>query len=1056
MPNPRISSHIQMPSHRHWIHAALKSLLVLSAVTLPLGVLDPRPASAAVCSTGVITRTSSPVFYIDTGESIVGNYVSYTITNTSGSAYADLWVKLESFSGGRITLAASEDGIVHVGSLANGASKTVFFYLANTTGTGNTSTAQSHTVSLYSTRPDLASGSLCGNPFSQTVEETIKAVANKVTAVVAGPNPPELGGIMTITVTGDTGTIGAAGIFAPTPASYADWPANSYKLVGTQIKFISGGNTGTFNNILYKSGLNSPTTNYQIVYTFVAAGVTTAPTSVTPVTQINSGGTNMKHNDTGGVSLLAIQPASNKVTLTKSVSSTALPVGGTVTYTITLNNTGAVATTLDDIIDILPSSPSNATYVSDSAKFNNSTVSNPNISGQTLTFLGLFTVPAGGTSTLTYQATIPSTNGTYTNSAIGHIGSTQIDTTLTTGDNAPATATVNVGTPDLTLTKSHTGNFTVGSPATYALTVNNTGSTSTSGTITVIDTLPLGFTIPNGSVTLTGTNAANWSCSATSNVISCTSSTAIAAGSTSVFNLTGIQVGASAVGSVTNNAVVSGGGEVNVANDSASDVTTVNGISDLTLTKSHTGNFTVSTPGTYALTVNNIGSAATSGTITLTDTLPTGLTMPDGAVVLTGTNAANWSCTASGNVITCTTSTIIASSGSSTFNLTGIQVGSAAVPSVTNTASVSGGSQTNTANDSASDPTIVNGVSDLTIAKTHTGNFTQGQTGATYTLTVTNSGTAATTGSVTVIDTVPTGLTATAAAGTGWTCTLNMPAVEQVQCTRSDGLATGSSYPPITLTVDVASNAASTVTNSVSVSGGAQINTGNDTATDPTIINAPGSNPNVLLVKRITAINGSTTTLGGDNLAIYNQDDAYPYDDNTIEPSLAPSVTFPTADTAYWPNTVAKSSSSFLIGGRTGGETKPQDEVEYTIYFLSTGTSTAHNVMVCDRIPPYQTFIPDAFNSLTVAPNTTPASPLGDRGIEVSQGGTTYAYTNIGDGDAARYYPPGSVLPSACTQPALSEDNGTIVVNLGDVPNATAPGTPTNSYGFLRFRARVK
>ena len=489
MLNPQTLSSFQVSSPRYWIRAALKSLLVLSAVTLPLGVLNPRPASAAVCSTGVITRTSSPVFYIDTGisPSPIGNYVSYTITNTSGSAYADLWVKLESFSGGRITLAAGESGIAHVGSLANGSSKTVFFYLANTAGTGNTSTAQSHTVSLYSTRPDLASGSFCGDPFSQTVEETIKALANKVTAVVAGPNPPELGGIMTITVTGDTGTIGNAGIFAPTPASFADWPANSYKLVGTQITF-TGGNTGTFTNILYKAGLNGQTTNYQIVYTFVAVGATTAPTSVTPVTQISSG-TQIKHNDTGGSSLLAILPTTNKVTLTKSVSSTALPLGGTVTYTITLNNAGTVATTLDDIVDILPSSPSNATYVSGSANFNSSTIPNPYISGQTLTFLGQFTVPAGGTRTLTYQATIPSTNGTYTNSAIGHINTTQIDTTLTTADNAPATATVNVGTPDLTLTKSHTGNFTVGSAAAYALTVGNTGSTSTSGTITVVDKL---------------------------------------------------------------------------------------------------------------------------------------------------------------------------------------------------------------------------------------------------------------------------------------------------------------------------------------------------------------------------------------------------------------------------------------------------------------------------------------------------------------------------------------------------------------------------------------
>jgi trimeric autotransporter adhesin len=120
---------------------------------------------------------------------------------------------------------------------------------------------------------------------------------------------------------------------------------------------------------------------------------------------------------------------------------------------------------------------------------------------------------------------------------------------------------------------------------------------------------------------------------------------------------------------------------------------------------------------------------------------------------------------------------------------------------------------------------------DLTLTKTHTGNFTQGQTGATYTLTATNSGTLATSGTVTVVDTLPTGLTATAISGTGWTCTLGT-----LTCTRSDALAAGSSYPAITLTVNVAANAASSITNDATVSGGGETNTANDTVTDPTTV----------------------------------------------------------------------------------------------------------------------------------------------------------------------------------------------------------------------------
>ena len=122
---------------------------------------------------------------------------------------------------------------------------------------------------------------------------------------------------------------------------------------------------------------------------------------------------------------------------------------------------------------------------------------------------------------------------------------------------------------------------------------------------------------------------------------------------------------------------------------------------------------------------------------------------------------------------------------------------------------------------------------DLTITKSHSGNFVQGQTGANYTITATNGGSVLTTGTVSVTDTLPTGLTATAISGTGWTCTL-----ATLTCTRSDALAAAASYPAITLTVNVASNAPASVTNTATVSGGGETNTSNDAANDITTINA--------------------------------------------------------------------------------------------------------------------------------------------------------------------------------------------------------------------------
>src|SRR5207245_2900990 len=131
-----------------------------------------------------------------------------------------------------------------------------------------------------------------------------------------------------------------------------------------------------------------------------------------------------------------------------------------------------------------------------------------------------------------------------------------------------------------------------------------------------------------------------------------------------------------------------------------------------------------------------------------------------------------WSCTV-GATSTCSRSDALAAGASYPAITLTVNVAANAPATVTNTATVSGGGETNTANNSSSDPTTVNpSPPDLTIAKTHSGNAQQGQTGFTYTITVSNVGNSPTAGTVTVSDSLPTGLTATAISGTGWSCTV--------------------------------------------------------------------------------------------------------------------------------------------------------------------------------------------------------------------------------------------------------------------------------------------
>ncbi len=112
---------------------------------------------------------------------------------------------------------------------------------------------------------------------------------------------------------------------------------------------------------------------------------------------------------------------------------------------------------------------------------------------------------------------------------------------------------------------------------------------------------------------------------------------------------------------------------------------------------------------------------------------------------------------------------------------------------------------------------------ELAVTVTHGSNFQQGQTGAQYTVAVTNGGNLATSLPVTVTETLPASLTLVSMAGSGWTCT-----VATSSCTRSDVLLGNSSFPSITVTVNVASNAPTPVTNQVTAATGVLQATGSD------------------------------------------------------------------------------------------------------------------------------------------------------------------------------------------------------------------------------------
>jgi uncharacterized repeat protein (TIGR01451 family) len=445
--------------------------------------------------------------------------------------------------------------------------------------------------------------------------------------------------------------------------------------------------------------------------------------------------------------------------------------------------------------------------------------------------------------------------------------------------------------PDLAVTSTHTGSFIQGTTGvTYTITVTNTGTAGSSGTITVTDTLPAGL----AATAITGTG---WSTDL--GTLTGTRSDALTASNAYPPIIITLDVATNAAARVTNVVTVSGGGDVNSSNNNANDPTTIKPAGATTLVgwdvsglSGGANNFgasplspTTNTPNlaivglTRGSGIGTTGSAAqrawggnnftnTSSASAITDSrFATFAVAPNQGyeVSFSAISKFDYRHSATGpasgllqyqidsgafvDIAPLSYPSNTSAGGSiSPIDLTAIAAlqkvgaGTNVTFRIVNWGGTSSAGTwyifdvvSNSAPDFAVEGTVsaaIAPMADLTLSLTHSGNFTQADPADTYVITVTNVGAGVSAGTITVADTLPAGLTATAINGSGWTTDL-----ETLSCTRSDGLAAGGSFPPITVTVSVASDAPASVTNSVTVSGGGQTNALNDTATDPTTIN---------------------------------------------------------------------------------------------------------------------------------------------------------------------------------------------------------------------------
>jgi uncharacterized repeat protein (TIGR01451 family) len=346
---------------------------------------------------------------------------------------------------------------------------------------------------------------------------------------------------------------------------------------------------------------------------------------------------------------------------------------------------------------------------------------------------------------------------------------------------------------------------------------------------------------------------------------------------------------------------------------------------------------------------------------------------------------------------------------------------------------------------------------DLRVTKSHAGSFAQGQLGATYTVTVRDSGNLATSAAVTMTDTLPAGLAPASAAGTGWTCPA--PSGQVVTCTRADALASGGAYPAITVTVNVAASAPLAVTNTARVAGGGEpagnpALAGNNSAADATTITAvvvvvaPDGRDTVNLLPsngtgyrvRLGLTNAGAGTQNHDLFAFAGAGASW----ITVDSIRGPTISFgalPDSARATGPaagatdsvdvwfqvgNVAAGSFGPLYLAGRVvagpsvrdsgwafvrvvrpsiqtvktvnpSGTLAPGTDLTYTITVTNAGTEAAVSVVSVDSLAPQVHFAVGSVAS-TLPPGVSVAVTYSNTG------GATWAYTPVSAGCGA---PPG-------------------------------------------------
>ena len=238
--------------------------------------------------------------------------------------------------------------------------------------------------------------------------------------------------------------------------------------------------------------------------------------------------------------------------------------------------------------------------------------------------------------------------------------------------------------PDISVSsESAPTSFMEGGTGAFDFTITNNGPGSSGGSLTLVDTLPMGLSY-------TGSPPSAWRCSASGQTVTCTiggSNAVVAADNTYPALSIAVSIASNAPSSVQNSASISGSMDTCNTACTSQETVTITPAPDLTITKTAIGTFTQGSTAEWDIVVGNANAGSTtSGTTYITDQLPSTYTLNSYA-----STSNVWTCSSMMRLVNCTTTQQVA--GGSSFNTLQlfVNVPANSAISVTNRADTYGG-----------------------------------------------------------------------------------------------------------------------------------------------------------------------------------------------------------------------------------------------------------------------------------------------------------------------------------------------------------------------------